>query len=116
MAESALMNTLTPRLILAFSLLAVSCVIFAPAQGVLTKDGKSFKISSDGKLGASNEVRLSSRAQIAGGKLRQTEWWIGRDVIERQSPWDALTTEPPMSIHKAIALALPNVAARFPEV
>lgn len=110
------MNALAPRLFFAFTLVAVSYVTSAPAQGVLSKDGKSFKVSSDAKTGASNEVCISSRAQIADGQLRQSEWWVARDVIERQPRWDLLTAEPPFSTHKATALALPKVSALFPEV
>jgi hypothetical protein len=113
-----------PRLLFLFllALVVVSCDFPAPPprQGpVIQKDGQAFQLSHDDpnvQVGGSNEVRLSSRAQVAGKQLRETEWWIAREVVERQPRWDGLTTEPPLSVPKASALALPDVRRRFPEI
>jgi len=107
--------------LLLFALLLSSCDPGSQPsnQGpVIEKDGQRFRLSEDNpnvQVGATNEVRLSSRAQIAGQQLRETEWWVAREVVERQPRWDGLT-EPPLTTQKACALALPEVKRRFPEV
>jgi len=106
---------------LTLPLLVTSCDLPAPPpnQGpVIQKGGQAYGISgtSQVQFSASNEVRISSRAQVAGRQLQQTEWWVDRAVIERQPRWEASTEEPPLSVQKATALALPRVSARFPEV
>ena len=110
------MNIFTPRPILAITLFTVSCAAFAVAQGVITTGGKSFKLPSGAQLGTTNEVHISSRAQVSGGLLHQTEWWVSKEVIERQPHWDGFATEPPLSVPKACALALPDIKQRFPSV
>lgn len=110
------MNVFTRRSMLTMTLLAIIYKTPAAAQGVITKDGKSFEIISNGQLGDTNEVRIASRAQVAGGQLHQTEWWISKEIIERQPRWDGLSTEPPFTVQKACALALPDIKKRFPSV
>ena len=110
------MKKLTPRSALVFALFAIWSMTVAVAQPLITKDGKSFQVTSDGQLGVTNELRISSRVQVAGGQLRQTEWWISKAVIDRQPHWDGLNAEPPFSVHKACSIALPAIKQRFPAV
>jgi hypothetical protein len=110
------MNKPNSRPVFAYALFAIWAATLAVADPVITKDGESFPVSSDGQLGVANEFRISSRAQVAGGRLRQTEWWISKAVIERQPHWDALTAEPPLSVHQACSIALPAIKERFPAV
>jgi len=91
----------------------------APSQGpVIQKDGRTYQLSDSlqVQVGTSNEVRVSSLAQVAGRQLRQTEWWVSREVIKRQPHWDGFSTEPPFSVQKACALALADIRQRFPSV
>ncbi len=106
-------------LLLALPLVVTSCDFGAPQAGqgpVIQKDGETFQVNSNVHVGGSNEVRLSSRAQVAARQLRQTEWWTAREIVERQPRWDGLTAEPPLTAQRAAALALPEVERRFPEV
>ena len=106
-------------LLLALPLLVSSCDFRAPQTGqgpVIQQGGQTFQLDPNVQVGGSNEVRLSSRAQVAARQLRQTEWWVAREIAERQPHWDGLTTEPPLTAQKAAALALPEVRRRFPEV
>lgn len=106
-------------LLLALPLLVTSCDFSASQTGqgpAIQQDGQTFQLGSNAQVGRSNEVQLSSRAQAAARQLRQTEWWVEREAVERQPHWDGLTTDPPLTVQKATARALLEVRRRFPEV
>ena len=98
--------------------LCSSCdrVTSPPNQGVVVQQGGqtfqvSFKSSTD-----TNDVRIASRTDTAGGRLRGTEWRVPRLVLVKQPRWDGFSSEPPLSAQKACAIAFPEVRQRFPEI
>jgi hypothetical protein len=107
-------------LLISLASVPVACDFNPPPAGhgpVIKKNGQTFQVSlNNSPPSNSNHVRVASRAQVAGGQLRQTEWWIDRQVLEKQPRWNSLTDELPFSAQRACGLALPDVERRFPEV
>jgi len=63
-----------------------------------------------------NDIRIASRAGNVGGRIAGAEWHVERAVLDRQPQWDVLLSDPPLTVHRACALAFPDVQRRFPDV
>jgi hypothetical protein len=94
-------------LCLGVCLLGISCdqVPRPPSRGI------TFTSSTN-----TNDVRIASRASNVGGRISGAEWRVERAVLDRQPRWDGFSSDPPLSVQRACALAFPDVQRRFPEL
>ncbi|MCX6924775.1 MAG: hypothetical protein NT154_16405 [Verrucomicrobia bacterium] len=46
----------------------------------------------------------------------QAIWYASTNTLAKQPPWDGFSAEPPLTIRKACALALPQVRKHYPEI
>lgn len=61
-----------------------------------------------------DEVRVGSVIGSEGSWSSHVEWYVSTNVLARQPRWDGLSTEAPLSVAKACALAQPHVRELVP--
>lgn len=63
-----------------------------------------------------DEVSLSSYTSYDGSNSWGAAWFVTTNTLAKQPRWDGISSEAPLSSHKACALAVRHVRDQFPEI
>src|SRR5205809_7034525 len=63
-----------------------------------------------------DEVMLGNYNFEAAARSSRVEWYVSTNALAKQPRWDGVSSESPLSIEKASALAPKHVRAPFPAV